>query len=181
MKILKLLISCLIVAGLISHVVYAKNNKIVEETTVGKYQKPGAPIELSFKSTRVGLDEVSDINISLSTALKSGDIEVSINIDENLQKINNIDDKIIFNISAEKKSYNINLKISGTNNGLYYVRLLTKVKTDSSNKTRAFAIPVYIGDGQLKHRTNQLMKKDNNGENISISKGEEEILISNSI
>jgi hypothetical protein len=50
-----------------------------------------------------------------------------------------------------------------------------------NSDTAKFSAVSYIGDGQLKHRTNQLMKKDNNGENISISKGEEEILISNSI
>ena len=182
MKQSNLIISFLLIVGLMGDIMVADdnstiNNKIVKGTTVGHYQKPGAPIDINYSSTRVGLNEISDVNISLITSVKSGDMEVNIDIDKNLKVEGENYNKITFSLDPNEKEYNINLKLLSSKDGLYYVRLLTKIDNENSLKMRAFAVPIYVGNGQLKRKTNQLIRKAMSGENLSISKAEETVEI----
>ena len=183
MKKKDLILSCLLVTSLTGQIANADdnntidNNRIVKGTTVGHYQKPGAPIDIIYSSTKVGLDEVSDVNISLLTTVKTGEMEVSIDIDKNLKVEGETYDKVTFSLNPNEKGYDINLKVSCPKDGLYYIRLLTKMNSGSSAKMRVFAVPVYVGDGKLKNKTNQLIMKAVGGENLSVSKAEESVEI----
>ncbi len=179
-----LILSCLLVTSLTGQIAYANdnnttvdNNKIVKGTTIGYYQKPGAPIDIIYSSTKVGLNEISDVNISLVTSVKSGEMEVNIDVDKNLKVEGETYDKVTFSLDPNEKEYNINLKVSGSKDGLYYIRLLTKMDSGNGVKMRAFAVPIYVGDGKLKNKTNQLIMKALGGENISVSKAEETVEI----
>jgi hypothetical protein len=176
-KTTKLLIASILMISLNKEVAMAKDNKIAEGTTIGHYQKPGAPVDITYHSTRVALDEIADINISLITTLHSGEMEVKINLDDNLEQIGEAYDSVSFTLSPNQKSYDINLKVKSSKDGLYYVRLLAKVDTIGGAKMRALAVPVYVGDGKLKKKSNQKIMKSLSGENISISKAEETIEI----
>lgn len=153
------------------------NNRTVKGTTLGKYQKPGAPIDITYQSTKVKLNEPSDINISFTTPLKSGEMEVDINIDKNLKTIGEVYNKITYSLNPNQKEYNLNLRVVSSKNGLYYIRLLTKVNGKNGVKTRAFAVPIYIGNGKLQKKSHQLVLKALSGENLSISKAEESVEI----
>jgi len=176
-KTTKLLIASLLITSITGGVAMAKDNTIVKGTTIGHYQKPGAPVDINYSSTRVGIDEVSDINISLITSLKSGDMDVKINLDNNLEQIGDKYSSISFTLSPNQKTYDINLKVKCAKDGLYYIRLLAKVNSGSGVQMRALAVPVYVGDGQLKKRSKQIIMKSMSGENISVSKAEETIEI----
>jgi len=183
MKKKDVILSCLLVTSLTGQIANADdnnatdNNRTVKGTTVGHYQKPGAPIDIIYSSTRVKLNEVSDVNISLVTPVKSGEMEVNIDIDKNLKVEGESYDKVTFSLDPNETEYNINLKVSSSKDGLYYIRLLTKMNSGNSAKMRAFAVPIYVGDGKLKRKTNQLIMKALGGENISISKAEESVEI----
>ena len=99
------------------------NNKIVKGTTVGHYQKPGAPIDINYSSTRVGLNEISDVNISIISSVKSGDMEVNIDIDKNLKVEGENYNKITFSLDPNEKEYNINLKLLSSKELFFYERL----------------------------------------------------------
>jgi len=176
-KTTKLLIASLLMISLTGGVAMAKDNRIAKGTTIGHYQKPGAPVDINYSSTRVGVDEVADINILLTTSLKSGDMRVKIDLDDNLEQIGEKYSSISFTLSPNQKSYDINLKVKCAKDGLYYIRLLAKVNSGSGVQMRALAVPVYIGDGKLKKRSKQMIMKAMSGENISVSKAEETIEI----
>jgi len=176
-KTTKLLIASLLITSITGEVAMAKDNTIVKGTTIGHYQKPGAPVDVTYNSIRVGINEVADVNISLSTSLKSGEMNVKIDVDKNLEQIGEKYSSISFSLSPNQKSYDIHLKVKSSKDGLYYIRLLAKIDSASGAKMRALAVPVYVGDGQLKKKSKQTIMKAMSGENISVSKAEETIEI----
>jgi len=169
-KTTRLLISTLLVMGLAGEVAVAQD-RLVTGSTVGKYRKPGAPIDMTYKTNRVGLGEIADVNITLTTGINSGIMSVALNFDENLKTEGIVYDNIEFSLSPNTKEYNINIQVSSAKDGLYYVRLLTKI----DGRMRALAVPIYVGSGKLKSKSGQVVMKAKGGENISVSKAEETI------
>jgi len=154
-----------------------KNGEIIRGTTIGHYQKPGAPVDLSYAVTKINPGEIADVNITLTTPLKKGDMEVDINIDKDLEQIGDAYSTISFPLSEGQKEYKLNLKVKGKKDGLYYIRLLIKVDDGTGVKIRALAVPIYVGDGRLQRRSHQTIMKALEGENISVSKAKETIEI----
>lgn len=167
----------LLVVGL-----YANSKKInpdeqttIGGTTVGKYSKPGAPIDMTYKTTKINTNETADVNITLTTTAQSGKVLVSMNIDNNLTLVDNIDTNQSFDITPDKKSFNIDMRVSSKNEGLYYIRLLTKVQTGLHPKLRSFAVPVMVGENPKPVTRGVNFLKAKSGENISVSKAVETI------
>ena len=153
-----------------------ENSNIKSGTTLGHYQKPGAPIDMSYDSTKVNAGEVSDINITLTTSAISGTMQVSLTFDEAIKNVNNTEENLTFEITPEQRSFPINIQASSDIDGLHYIRLLTKVDKGTASKLRAFAVPVYIGEPKPKAKSANIMKAMS-GENISVSKAVETIEI----
>jgi hypothetical protein len=177
MKKTKLLISCLLLTTLIGEVAVARDYKIAEGTTVGEYQKPGAPISVTYKAKKVGLNEVSDINVTLTTAISSGEMIVNIAFDNKLKRVSEAFDTMRFPLSISTNEYKLNFKASASEDGLYYIRLLAKIEDGEHTRMRVMAVPIYVGNGRLKRKGNHVIMKAMSGENISISKAEETIEI----
>lgn len=175
MKKTKLILSCLLMTSLTGQIAMADSSKTAEGTTVGHYQKPGAPIDIKYKATKVGLNEVSDINVTLITSLDSGEMIVDISFDEKLKRESESYDSMRFALSKSTNSYELNFKASSSEDGLYYIRLLAKIENEGSTRMRAMAVPIYVGDGKLKKKGNRVIMKAMSGENISVSKAEETI------
>jgi len=149
--------------------------------TLRGYSKPGAPIDMEFNSTRVKINEISDINITLTTTVNTGTLDVQLALDSNLTSITPIDENITFQITPDTKKFNIDFQVKSKNEGLFYVRMLTKVDKGYGPKLRSFAVPVYIGEKpkNLSKAITSRMKALSNGENISVSKAVETIKIIN--
>jgi len=145
-------------------------------TTLGHYSKPGAPINMTYISDPVNKNETTDVNITLTTTVRNGTMNVLVNLDKNLIEKSNVGKEISFEIIPNVKKYFINLKVSSTSDGLFYIRLLTKIDKGAGSKMRAFAVPVLIGKAPTKVKSLNLsrMKPDKN-ENISVSKAVETI------
>jgi hypothetical protein len=173
----KILIASLLVISMSGIIMAQDNNKTVTGTTIGHYQKPGAPVNITYSSTRVNVNEVSDVNISLTTSAKSGEMIVDLSFDEDLEQVGVEYSSITFPLSEKQDRYNIHLKVKGKKDGLYYIRLIVKIKDNNGVKMRALAVPIYVGDGQLRRKTNQTIMKALEGENLSISKAKETIEI----
>jgi len=151
-------------------------DKVASGTTEGHYQKPGAPINMSYKSIKVDTNETADVNITLTTTAHSGTIYAMMTHDDNLTLIGDVDENLTFNILPDQKSFNINLQATSNYDGLYYIRLLTKIDKGYGPKLRSFAVPVYIGDNpKPKTRSGVTFMKATSGENISVSKAVETI------
>ena len=176
MKKTKLLLApLLIVMGLNAKPLEVQNVNVKTGTTLGHYQKPGAPIDMSYKSTTVNANETADINISLSTSVKAGSMSVTITLDDELKEEESISNEITFELSPDQKTYAINLRVSAKKDGLYYIRLLTKIDKASGSKLRAFAVPVYVGENPHPKNKGLNIMKARSGENLSVSKAVETI------
>jgi len=143
-------------------------------TTMGHYQKPGAPIDMTYKSEKVDVNQTADINITLSTSVQYGTMSVSLKIDDKLTQETEVQENLTFDIQPNKKTFEIHLKVRGEEEGLYYIRLLCKNDKSSSSRMRAFAVPVYIGEDP-KPKSKGILMKAMSGENLSISKAVETI------
>ena len=149
---------------------------IIEGTTVGKYSKPGAPIDMTYKTTKVDTNETADVNITLTTTAQNGTVSISMNFDDNLTLVNDVDSNQSFEIAPDAKSFNIDMKVRSEYDGLYYIRLLCKVDKGQHPKLRSFAIPVMVGENpKPKTKAGISFLKAKSGENISVSKAVETI------
>ena len=156
------------------------NRTIIEGTTVGKYSKPGAPIDMTYKTTKVDTNETADVNITLTTTVQSGKVLISMNLDNKLTLVNNVDTNQSFEITPNSKSFNINMKVRSEYDGLYYIRLLCKVDKGQHPKLRSFAVPIMVGENpKLKTKAGVSFLKAKSGENISVSKAVETIEVIN--
>jgi len=178
-KTLLLLTPLLLVVGLQANskkIASQEEKTFAEGTTEGHYQKPGAPINMSYHSVKVNANEKAEVNITLTTTAKSGTLFASMTHDENLTILNNAEKDMKFEVAPNRKTFNINLQVSSKIDGLYYIRLLTKIDRGYGLKLRSFAIPVYIGENQKPKKTAGVtLMKAKSGENISISKAVETV------
>jgi len=152
------------------------NAEVMTGTTKGHYSKPGAPIDMAYVTNSVDKNETADINITLTTTVRRGTMHVLLTLDKNLTEVSPVEKEITFEITPEQKEYNLNLKLSSLEDGLYYVRLLTKIDKGVGSKLRAFAVPVTIGKGRVRKK-GVVMMKAMNGENITVSKAIETIKV----
>ena len=146
-------------------------------STLRQYSKPGASIDMEYTSTKVDANTESDINITLSTPLIQGDIIVEMTLDEELESISTLNKTLNYQIQPSQQTFFINFKVQSAKEGLYYIRLLTKVDNGYGTKLRSFAVPVYVGEKSeiINKSLNNRMKALSSGENISISKAVETI------
>lgn len=173
MKNIKLLLLSSLLVGTSSMAMTAKvkEPKVVEGTSVGQYQKPGAPVNIRYTSEQIEAGEESKVHIVLLTAQTSGAMKVKIKIDHHLEQVTKIEKNLSFDLVSGEREYPIDLTVMGEEDGLYYVKLLVSIK---GKGMRAFAVPVYVGDGKLK-AVKKTIEKTKKGENITVSPAVETI------
>jgi hypothetical protein len=151
--------------------------EISSNSTKKQYSKPGAPIDMHYTSEKVDMNETSDVNITLSTTIRNGTVSVFISLDKNLKSLTDFDENLTYEVMPEQQEHVINLQVKSQQQGLYYIRLLTKVNKGYGIKLRSFAVPIYIGkEAGIKNKViNLQMKALGSGENISVSQALETI------
>lgn len=173
MKIFKILLASSLLLGTsaIAFTTKVKEPLLVKGTSIGEYNKPGAPVEIRYTSEHVDVGEVSKVDIMLISSVITGTMKVKIKLDKQLNEISNVDKHLSFDLDSKSKEYPIDLDVSADEDGLYYIKLHVAIK---GKGMRAFAIPVYFGEGQLKTQK-AAVEKTQKGENISVSAAEETI------
>lgn len=149
-----------------------KETKLVEGTTVGKYQKPGAPVHMRYTSQHVEVGQSSEVHIVLLTSENTGTMNVKVKVDKNLQLQSTLNNKQTFKLQVGQKEYPIDLSVSAEDDGLYYIRILVSLK---GKGMRAFAVPVQVGNAKVKTESTSIVEKTGKGENISVSPAVETI------
>ena len=177
MKTKTLLLSCLLITGAMATSTTDAN--VSKGSTLDfKYcYKPGAPVDMSYESTKVQAGEAANVNVKLITTLSSGEIEVTVDLDDGLISDGEIQTVYKLTILPDEKEHTLNFRVLAQEDGLYYIRLLAKVESGDGARIRAFAIPIYVGDAKLKRKSKQIIMKALGGENISVSKAQETIEI----
>lgn len=148
----------------------------VKGTSVGKYAKPGAPVDIRYESQHVNAGDTSVVSIVLTSSSTMGTMKVKVKVDKGLNDLSSGAKHLSFDLSEGKKEYPLDLEVSADEEGLYYIRVLVSIKGQGM---RAFAVPVYVGDGVLKTKKmaaeNTAVEKTDKGENIAVSAAEETI------
>ncbi len=67
---------------------------------------------MKYTTKRVKVDEVSDVNISLITSLKSGEMDISLSFDKDLKPIGVESNNVVIPISSEQRRYNLKYKVT---------------------------------------------------------------------
>ena len=174
MKYIKTLLIASLLAGTATMAMTSKVEKpeLVKGTSIGQYAKPGAPVEITYATERVEVGDTSAVHIVLSSRVTSGVMNVKVNVDKGLNKISSISKELSIPLKAGEGKYPIDIKVSADDDGLYYVKLLVSIK---GKGFRAFAVPVYVGDGALRIKKKSV-QKTKGGENIVVSPAQETII-----
>ena len=175
MKKMKILLLASLFVGISAIAMTSKVEKpigIKQGTSIGEYKKPGAPVDITYTTEHVEAGDISEVKIVLSSAVQSGTMKVTVNVDKNLNQLTNIANNISFDMDTGQKEYPLNLSVSADKDGLYYVKLIVSIKDKGA---RAFAVPVYVGDEKSYKKSNKSIKKIVGGENISVSQAVETI------
>ncbi len=166
-----LLASMILLTPLMALTAKVEKPTLVKGTSVGKYLKPGAPVNIKYETQHVSTGDISDIHIVLISNSTMGTMKVTIKVDKGLEEVSSVEKHLSFDLSEKKKEYPIDLQVSADEDGLYYIKLLISIK---GKGMRAFAVPVYVGDVVLKTKKTAVEKTEN-GENISVSAAQETI------
>jgi hypothetical protein len=178
MKILKILLtsSLLIASSATAFSAKVEEPASVKGTSVGKYAKPGAPVDIRFESQHVNAGDSSAVTILLTSSVTKGSMKVKLKVDQGLNDLSQGEKHLSFDLSEGKKEYPVHLEVSADEDGLYYIRVLVSIKGQGM---RAFAVPVYVGDTVLKTKKTAIEKsaivKTDKGETISVSAAQESI------
>ncbi len=173
MKLLKIVLtsSLLIATSATAFSAKVEEPALVKGTSVGKYAKPGAPVDIRYESQHVNVGDTSHINIILTSNSSTGIMKVKLKVDKALNELSPVEKHLSFDLSEGKKEYPLHLDVSADEDGLYYVRIQVSIKGQGM---RAFAVPVYVGDAVLKTKKTAVEKTER-GETISVSGAEETI------
>ena len=170
MKII-LLASMILLTTMMAFTAKVEKPALIKGTSVGKYAKPGAPVDIRYETQHVNIGAISDINIILTSSSTMGTMKVIVKVDKGLDEVSSVEKHLSFDLSEGKNEYPIALQVSADEDGLYYIKLLVSIK---GKGMRAFVVPVYVGDGVLKTKK-AAVEKTEKGENISVSAGQETI------
>lgn len=162
---------------LFSSILHAQESKIYSSQHY--YSKPGASINIRYAEIRTDVNETADVNITLTTSIKAGTVYVDTVLDENLETSSKLDTNASFEIEPNQQDFILNFQVKAKKEGLFYVRLLTKVDTQTSKKLRAFAVPIFVGEEKkpVVKSLNSAFKATGITENISVSKAKETIKV----
>lgn len=151
----------------------SEESQVETFSTVGKYMKPGASVNITHNIERVEVNEVANIDLKLISTLNSGDVSVKITLDDSLVEEDEISKQFNYQINEENNEYFMNLQVSSEIDGLFHIRLFVTI---DGSKSRTFAIPVYVGGTVQSKQTSEEIVKNSRGERLSISNSKESII-----
>lgn len=171
MKKIKLIFTVILLSNVSLALDSSIHKQAIKGTSIGEYLKPGAPVQIAYTSEHVNTNEVSKVDIILTSSATTGTMKVKVHIDKALDEETKIGKKIYFDIDPAKKEYLLSLSVSSQSEGLHYIKLQIEIQ---GKGMRAFAIPVHIGDTKS-NQTKKILEKNTHGENLSISDAVETI------
>ncbi len=146
-----LLLSGLLVGGTALYAMTAKTTQTpqtFEGTTKGKYSKPGAPIDLSYKTTYSEPGEESEATLTFTTDHKNEVMHLQFHTNKGLTLLDPLPPQEI--LLDGSRSYPVTIHYIASKEGKQFIRVLVKMEKSGM---RSFAIPLYIGESSLHRET----------------------------
>ncbi|CAA6804682.1 MAG: Unknown protein [uncultured Sulfurovum sp.] len=175
MKKTRLFLILTALVGLVWGSMYAWNterSKLETFSTAGKYLKPGAAVDISYTTQRVAIDEVANIDITLSSGLTKGDVSVKVSLDDDLIEESSFEKELTYQLNEQDNDYKMNLNVSSEQDGLFYIRLFVTI---DGTRSRSFAIPIYVGENIQNKQALKPIITNSNGDRLSVSTAKESI------
>lgn len=145
---------------------------VSQKAHVAKCVKPGAPVQITYESEHIDVGVVGKVDIVLTTQVSEGTMKVVVKTDKGLDSVTGPEKPLFFELGkSDTKEYPVQVEVSSAEDGLYYVKLIVSIKGQGM---RAFAVPVYVGDGVSKVEKKPV-EKTSSGEAISVSAAQESI------
>lgn len=145
---------------------------VSKKAHVAKCIKPGAPVQISYESLHIDVGVVGKVDIVLTTQVSGGTMKVVLKTDKGLDQLTGLEKPLFFELGKnDTKEYPLQVEVSSSEDGLYYVKLIVSIKGQGM---RAFAVPVYVGEGVSKAEKKPVAKTSS-GEAISVSAAQESI------
>jgi len=115
-----------------------------EGTTKGKYSKPGAPVDLSYKTTYSQPGEESEATLIFTTDHQNEVMHLQFHTNKGLTLLDPLPpQKILLDGS---RSYPVTIRYIASKEGKAFIRV--RVTMERSGM-RSFAVPLYIGEASL--------------------------------
>ncbi|WP_457746917.1 hypothetical protein [Sulfurimonas sp.] len=146
--------------------------EVISGDSLGKYSKPGAPVEIEYTTQHVNVGDVCSVKATLLTAVRSGSMNITLKPDSRLNQLSAIPQKLSVDLSTVNGVYPLNFAVSADSDGLYYIKLLVQVE---GRGMRAFSIPVYVGDAKSFQKVSKSLQRDVSGKAIIVSPAVETI------
>lgn len=180
---MRILTTTLAVALLTPMYLFANTAKILEPTKKvyqvlegssmqGIEQKRGLAVDIEYKSEHVGVNQLSQVNIVLSTHLTKGILNVDItSMNNTLEGIKPNNYKFVLLERAEENAFPINLEVKSEKEGIHYINLKVSLEGD---ETRVLSVPVNVGkvDKVLQKKA---LTSSSDGDAMTVSQAVEEI------
>jgi len=136
------------------------------------YQKRGLAVDLEYQSQHVGINQVSEVNITVMTHLTKGILNVELSsANDTLEGIKESNYKFVLLEIAQENKFPINLEVKSEKEGIHYINLNVTLEGD---ETRLFSVPVNIGKVDTVLQKKPLAFRSN-GDSMTVSKAVEEI------
>lgn len=135
-------------------------------------QKRGLAVDMEYQSQHVGVNQLSQVNITLLTHLTKGILRVDVSSENDaLEGIKQNQYKFILLEIAQENRFPIHLELKSEKEGIHYVNLEVTLEGD---ETRLFSVPVNIGKVE-KVLQKKAVTLNDEGDSMSISQAVEEI------
>jgi len=146
-------------------------HKVIKGGTVGKYLKPGAPVNFEYQTERVDVNETALVQFKIICSRTVGELTLQIRVDKHLEDESGIEREMTFEVTEEQREFPVEMELHGSDNGTYYVRLLVRYTHNESSSLRSYAIPIYVGEEK------RIIQKSTIGrvQKLNISKARESI------
>jgi len=146
--------------------------KLAKGTSIGKYAKPGAPVDIRYTTEYVEAGEMSQVNITLLTGVSSGTMDVEVHLDKKLHTQREVTKSLHIALNSKNNEYPLSsMQVFADEDGIYYVKFIVNLK---GKGFRAFAVPIYVGHEEDKKKKKS-QQKTKSGKNISIMPAKESI------
>jgi len=164
--------SVLLVGSAMALTAKVESPKLVKGTSIGKYAKPGAPVNITYTTEYVDVGEISNVDITLTTGVSSGMMDVEVYLDKKLHAHSEVAALHHIPLKSKNGGYVLSpIQVSAEEDGIYYVRIMVHFKDKGF---RAFAVPIYVGNTEDKKRKKS-QTKTKSANNITILPGKESI------
>jgi len=145
--------------------------KVISGDTTKMLKKSNLPVDIKYTSEQVDVNEISNVNIIISSPLSEGSLKVKVkDLKNSLEGLEN--QEYTFVLSQGTNSFPLNFQVLSEVNGIHYISLIFSVE---GKGIKSLSIPVNIGKEVSISQKSKITIRNSAGTPLSVSQAEEVI------